>query len=95
LGPNRFNGDPGRGHTNRSVSGSATQISIEFVVRFIHLRNINLTFKVVIECPSTGIKQTFPCNAWLADDECDGRIERRLTEDLSLHKTRPSSKYNT
>ncbi|CAF2821092.1 unnamed protein product [Rotaria sp. Silwood2] len=47
------------------------------------------TFQVVVECPSIGIKQTFPCNNWLADDEGDRHIERRLKEDLSLRKTRP------
>ncbi|CAF5146415.1 unnamed protein product, partial [Rotaria sp. Silwood1] len=41
---------------------------------------------VVVECPSTGIKQTFPCNNWLADDEGDKRIERRLKEDTLLRK---------
>ncbi|CAF1415328.1 unnamed protein product, partial [Rotaria sordida] len=46
---------------------------------------------VVVDCPSTGIKQTFPCNNWLADDEGDRRIERRLKEDLSLPKTRRST----
>ncbi|CAM4967373.1 unnamed protein product [Rotaria socialis] len=45
--------------------------------------------KVVVDCPSTGIKQTFPCNNWLADYEGDRRIERRLKEDLSLRKTYP------
>ncbi|CAF1005020.1 unnamed protein product [Rotaria sordida] len=44
--------------------------------------------KVVVDCPSTSIKQTFPCYNWLADDEGDRRIERRLKEDLSLRKTR-------
>ncbi|CAF1135774.1 unnamed protein product [Rotaria sordida] len=47
--------------------------------------------KVIVECPITGIKQTFPCNNWLADDEDDRHIERRLKEDLSLRKIcRPS-----
>ncbi|CAF0968400.1 unnamed protein product [Rotaria sp. Silwood1] len=47
--------------------------------------------KVLVECPITGIQQTFPCNNWLAYDENDGRTERRLKEDLSLRKThRPS-----
>ncbi|CAF0916712.1 unnamed protein product [Rotaria sordida] len=45
--------------------------------------------KVIVECPSTGIKQTFPCNNWLADNEGDKRIERRLKEDLSLRETNP------
>ncbi|CAF3703956.1 unnamed protein product, partial [Rotaria sordida] len=45
--------------------------------------------KAVVNCPSTGIEQTFPCNAWLADDTGDKRIERRLKEDLSLRKIRP------
>ncbi|CAF2130421.1 unnamed protein product [Rotaria magnacalcarata] len=45
--------------------------------------------KVVVDCSSTGIKQTFPCNNWLADYEGDGRIERRLKEDISLRKTYP------
>ena len=44
---------------------------------------------MVVDCPSTGITQTFPCNNWLADDEGDKRIERRLKEDLSLRKQRP------
>ncbi|CAF4587849.1 unnamed protein product [Rotaria sp. Silwood1] len=45
--------------------------------------------KVVVDCPSTGIEQTFPCNAWLADDTGDKLLERRLKEDTSLRKTRP------
>ncbi|CAF4484729.1 unnamed protein product, partial [Rotaria sp. Silwood2] len=45
--------------------------------------------KVVVECPRTGIKQTFPCNNWLADDEADKRIERQLIEDLSLRQMHP------
>jgi hypothetical protein len=51
-----------------------------------------IIFQVVVDCPSTGIKQTFPCHRWLADDEDDKRIERRLKEDLSLRETRPPSK---
>ncbi|CAF2908011.1 unnamed protein product [Rotaria sp. Silwood2] len=47
--------------------------------------------KVVVECPSTGIKQTFLCNNWLADDEGDKRIERRLKEDLSLRQIHPQT----
>lgn len=48
---------------------------------------------MVVDCPSTGIKQTFPCNKWLATDEDDKRIERRLTEDLSLRETRRPSRF--
>ncbi|CAF2355156.1 unnamed protein product [Rotaria sp. Silwood2] len=44
--------------------------------------------KVVVDCPSTGIEQTFPCNNWLASDTGDKCIERRLKEDQSLRKTR-------
>ncbi|CAF0768261.1 unnamed protein product, partial [Didymodactylos carnosus] len=36
--------------------------------------------KVVIDCPSTGIKQTFICDKWLATDEDDKKIERTLHE---------------
>ncbi len=50
--------------------------------------------KAVIKCPSTGITQTFPCNNWLADNEGDRRIVRRLTEDVSLRKTRPPGKIH-
>ncbi|CAF4549680.1 unnamed protein product, partial [Rotaria magnacalcarata] len=45
--------------------------------------------KVVINCPSTGIEQTFPCNNWLAEDTGDKLIERELREDPSLRKVRP------
>lgn len=47
----------------------------------------------MVDCPSTGITQTFPCNQWLASNEGDNRIERRLKEDLSQRKTRPPSKH--
>jgi hypothetical protein len=68
-------------------------LSLELIFfKYLICSNVNLIFQVVVKCPSTGIKQTFPCNAWLADDEGDKRIERRLTEDLSLRKTRPPSK---
>ncbi|CAF3251609.1 unnamed protein product [Rotaria sp. Silwood2] len=51
--------------------------------------------KAIIECPITGIKQTFPCNNWLADDEGDKLTERRLKEDLSLRKIhRPSMPWH-
>jgi hypothetical protein len=53
---------------------------------------MNLIFQVIVDCPSTGITQTFPCHRWLAIDEDDKRIERRLKEDLSLRKERPPSK---
>jgi len=55
---------------------------------------MNLIFQVIVDCPSTGITQTFPCHRWLAIDEDDKRIERRLKEDLSLRKERPPSKQN-
>ncbi|CAM2710921.1 unnamed protein product [Rotaria socialis] len=45
--------------------------------------------KVVVDCPSTGIEQTFPCNNWLANDKGDKLIERELREDPSLRKVRP------
>ncbi|CAF4803896.1 unnamed protein product, partial [Rotaria sp. Silwood1] len=45
--------------------------------------------KVVVDCPRTGIKQTFPCYNWLDNNQGDKCIERRLKEDLSLRKTRP------
>ena len=41
----------------------------------------------------TGITQTFPCNKWLADDEDDKLIERRLKEDMSLRVTRPPGNH--
>ncbi|CAF0982480.1 unnamed protein product [Didymodactylos carnosus] len=44
---------------------------------------------VVIDCPSTGIKQTFHCDKWLATDEGDRRIERRLFE--TKREVRPPS----
>ena len=50
--------------------------------------------QVVIDCPSVGIEQTFPCNQWLADDEGDKRIERTLNEELSRRKTKAKREYN-
>jgi lipoxygenase homology domain-containing protein 1 len=41
----------------------------------------------------TGITQTFPCNKWLADDEGDKLIERRLKEDINLRETRPPGNH--
>jgi hypothetical protein len=64
-------------------------IHIFFTIYWLY---IDLILQVVVDCPSTGIKQTFPCNRWLADDEGDKRIERRLIEDESLRETRPPSK---
>jgi hypothetical protein len=55
-------------------------------------KNILKIFQVVVDCPHTGIKQTFPCNQWFSNENVDKPIERRLTEDLSLRKTRPPSK---
>lgn len=54
--------------------------------------NINIILQVEVDCPSTGITQTFPCRRWLADDEDDKRIERRLKEDEGLRKIRPPCK---
>lgn len=48
---------------------------------------------MVVDCPSTGIIQTFPCQQWLAKDEGDGLVERRLEEDRSLRVTRAPSKF--
>jgi hypothetical protein len=51
--------------------------------------------KVVVETPSIGMKQTFPCGKWLAKDEDDGRIERMLKENTSLREVRkPKSVWN-
>jgi hypothetical protein len=40
--------------------------------------------RVEIECPVTGMVQTFACGKWFAKDEGDGRIERILKENTSL-----------
>lgn len=44
--------------------------------------------KIVVETPSIGMKQTFPCGRWLAKNEDDGRIERMLKENTSLREMR-------
>ena len=36
--------------------------------------------QVIVNCPSTGIEQTFKCGKWLAIDEGDKLIERTLIE---------------
>jgi hypothetical protein len=43
--------------------------------------------KVVIECPSSGHCQTFPCNSWLDKSEGDGLIERELYEQVESRET--------
>lgn len=48
---------------------------------------------MVINCQSAGIEQTFPCNKWLARDEDDRVIERRLEEAKHLRKERKPSTY--
>lgn len=47
---------------------------------------------VIVDCPSTGIKQMFVCNRWLALDEDDGLIQRTLYEQKSLRETEQQSK---
>ena len=47
---------------------------------------------VIVDCPSTGIKQVFLCNRWLALNEDDGLIQRILYEEKSLRKTAEQSK---
>lgn len=42
--------------------------------------------RVEVECPVTGMLQTFPCGKWFAKDEGDGRIERILKENTSLRR---------
>lgn len=44
--------------------------------------------KIVVETPSIGMKQTFPCGRWLAKNEEDGKIERMLKENTSLREVR-------
>jgi lipoxygenase homology domain-containing protein 1 len=43
---------------------------------------------IEIECPVIGMKQVFPCERWLAQDEEDGKIERILKENKSLRTIR-------
>lgn len=44
--------------------------------------------KVEVLCNSIGLKQVFPCNKWLAQDEDDHKIERILYENTSLRVVR-------
>ncbi len=74
--------------TDDLVVLKTSQVRLIYLFTFIDF----YIFQVVVECPSTGIEQTFPCDRWLAEDEDDHRIERRLKEDESLRKQRPPSK---
>ena len=42
--------------------------------------------KVEVESPSIGMIQVFPCDRWLARDEDDGKIERKLPENTALRR---------
>lgn len=44
--------------------------------------------KVIVNCPSAGLEQTFPCSKWLALDEGDGVIQRTLYEQKAHRKKR-------
>jgi lipoxygenase homology domain-containing protein 1 len=46
--------------------------------------------KVDVICPTTGMKQVFPCEKWLALDLDDGKIERMLKENTALRETHKS-----
>ncbi|CAL1540467.1 unnamed protein product [Lymnaea stagnalis] len=43
---------------------------------------------VTIYCPASGIEQFFSCGKWLATDEGDGLIQRTLTEQISMRKSK-------
>jgi hypothetical protein len=45
---------------------------------------------IVVESPSAGLKQVFPCEKWLAKDKEDGKIERMLKENTSLREKHKS-----
>lgn len=49
--------------------------------------------KVEVDCPSTGCKQVFLCQQWIADDEGDGRLERDLFESEDMRQKRKPSMF--
>ncbi|KAK2194040.1 hypothetical protein NP493_3g07026 [Ridgeia piscesae] len=44
--------------------------------------------KVLVNCPSAGLEQLFPCDKWFATDEDEGLIERTLYEAKGMRKHR-------
>lgn len=50
--------------------------------------------KVEVDCPSTGCKQVFLCQKWIADDEGDGRLERDLFESEDMRQKRKPSMFD-
>ncbi|RDD42008.1 Lipoxygenase homology domain-containing protein 1 [Trichoplax sp. H2] len=44
--------------------------------------------RIVIDCPTTGIEQTFLCQQWLDRKAGDGLTERELVEAFDMRKTR-------
>lgn len=48
--------------------------------------------QVVINCPSAGMQQLFPCDKWLALDEGEGTIQRTLYEKKDKRVVREKSK---
>ncbi|KAF5404278.1 hypothetical protein PHET_02377 [Paragonimus heterotremus] len=51
-----------------------------------HLEKTLSTKQVIVDCPTTGLRQTFLCGRWLARNEDDGKTERTLIEDLNQRK---------
>jgi len=52
-------------------------------------------WQVLVNCPSAGLEQLFPCDKWFATDEDEGLIERTLYEAKGMRKHRKKRKTTT